>query len=147
MGPSPGPEAPVEARGFTLIELLIAVAIAAILAAVAIPSYADYVRRSRLTEAMDVLSNFATRMEVAYNNNGNYGVNSCAVAAPATGANFSFGCTLASGGQNFTATATGSGAVSGYAYSVDGGGNRSTTAFGGQGGMPKGCWLLRGTEC
>lgn len=137
----------MEARGFTLIELLIAVAIAAILAAVAIPSYADYVRRSRLTEAMDVLSNFATRMEVAYNNNGNYGVGSCAVTPPSAGTSFGFGCTLDASGQNFTASATGSGPVAGYAYSVDGGGNRATTAFGGQGGMPRGCWLLRGTEC
>ena len=43
------------ARGFTLIELLIAVAIVAILASVALPSYADYVRRSRTTDAFNTL--------------------------------------------------------------------------------------------
>lgn len=133
------------ARGFTLIELMIAVAIVAILASVALPSYADYVRRSRTAEAFNTLAEYRTRMEIAYNNNGNYGSGSCAVAAP-TVDHFTIGCTLGASAQSFTASATGSGAMSGFAYGIDDGGNRTTASFKGA-AVSKTCWLQRGDEC
>jgi type IV pilus assembly protein PilE len=43
-------------RGFTLIEIMIAVVIVAILAAIALPSFQDSVRKSRRSEAFAALS-------------------------------------------------------------------------------------------
>ena len=53
-------------RGFTLIEIMIVVAIVAILSAIALPSYSDYVLRSKLPEAFSALSDQRIRLEQYY---------------------------------------------------------------------------------
>lgn len=59
-------------RGFTLIEVMIVVAIVAILTAIALPSYQEYVRRGYRAEARAGLQEAATWMERAATAVGTY---------------------------------------------------------------------------
>jgi type IV pilus assembly protein PilE len=59
-------------RGFTLIELMIVVAVVAILAAVAIPSYQNHIIRTNRADAMSVMQGFAQAMERYYAQNNTY---------------------------------------------------------------------------
>jgi type IV pilus assembly protein PilA len=59
-------------KGFTLIELLIVVAIIGILAAIAIPQFSAYRKKSFDAGATSDLRNFKTQMEAYYADNQAY---------------------------------------------------------------------------
>lgn len=55
----------MKSRGFTLIELMIVVAIIAILAAIALPAYQNYVAKAQVTSALADISPAKTGIETA----------------------------------------------------------------------------------
>jgi type IV pilus assembly protein PilE len=59
-------------RGFTLVELMIAVAVAGLLAAVAIPSYRSQVAKGRRADGKQALLELAQKMERFYTERGTY---------------------------------------------------------------------------
>lgn len=52
-----------KSSGFTLIELMVVVVIVAILAAITVPSYQNYVRRANANQAEQTLLNLAAQLE------------------------------------------------------------------------------------
>ena len=71
-------------KGFTLIELMIVVAIIAILAAIAIPAYQDYLIRSQVSEGASLAAGAKTALAEYKANTGDWpGSNAAAGLAPA----------------------------------------------------------------
>jgi type IV pilus assembly protein PilE len=134
-------------QGFTLIEIMIVVVIVAVLGAIAVPAYSDYVRRAKITEATSALQDMRVKMEQFFQDNRTY-VGACAAGTvaqtPASTQNFSFACS----GQSSTAylvTAQGINSMSEFKYTIDQSGTKATiTGPGNWSGIPNtSCWVLK----
>jgi len=110
---------PTRQAGFTLIELMIVVAVVAILAAVALPSYQEYIKRSNRAEARaEVLraEGWLERFNAENNrytdnaaNSANSGFSAAFTTVPAGGtARYTIAATLTANSYSITATPTGS---------------------------------------
>ncbi|EKE71435.1 pilin [Gallaecimonas xiamenensis] len=103
-------------QGFTLIELMIVVAIVGILAAIALPAYQNYTKKSRFAEVVASTGAIKTQIEVC-TQTGETVLASCATGpliAGATGAQYVNGITVTGSmtAPVITATAANAGGLS-----------------------------------
>jgi type IV pilus assembly protein PilE len=142
--------------GFTLIELMVTVAVIAILAAVAIPSYTNYVVRGKIQEATTNLLDMRVKMEQtfldnrAYNPGGVVAPN-CPIAPSAGLKYFTISCDPLTA-TTYTVKATGVGNdLSGLVMTIDEGNRRKTTNVPAGWGTPASsgnCWVSKKSgEC
>jgi len=139
--------------GVTLIELMVSLVIIAILASIAIPQYSDYVKRSRIPQAVNNLSNLRVKMEQYYQDNRTYPA-SCDTAGGMpmpTSDDFAYTCTVLNANA-FTVQAQGTGSMTGFTYTIDQANAMMTTAIpAAWGSLPNGgktCWVRRkGPTC
>ena len=141
-------------RGFTLIEVMVTVAIVAILAAIALPSYRDYVVRGKLPEAFGGLSDARVKMEQYFQDNRTYPTGCVTSGAGTTDItvqslkNFTLTCAFPDA-NSYTVTATGINDMVGFSYTIDQNNNK-TSGFTGSGdsagwsvASPNNCWVIR----
>ncbi|MGJ7501690.1 type IV pilin protein [Variovorax sp. ZT5P49] len=122
----------LSAAGFTLIEVMITVAIVAILASLALPSYRDYVLRGQLVDGTNGLSAMRADMERFYQDNRSY-LKTGTFVPPCSKTTvvgyFTLSCTTdpAATSTSYTLQAVGSGPTTGFTFFVDQLGVQSTT--------------------
>lgn len=123
-------------RGFTLIEVMVVVGIIAILAAIAYPSYRDYVVRGALVDATNGLSTMRADMERHFQDNRDYRtvgafVTPCQRAVTArTFGEFIVTCSAGPTATTYTLSASGNAGsiVSGFTFTVNELDQRATTS-------------------
>ncbi|MCX7170592.1 MAG: prepilin-type N-terminal cleavage/methylation domain-containing protein [Proteobacteria bacterium] len=134
-------------NGFTLIELMIVVAVVAILGAVAMPAYNEYVVRGKIPDATSNLATKRVQMEQFFQDNRTYvGAPACTADAT-TSQYFNFSCAVQTASA-YTLQAVGKGSMSGFAYTITEANVKATTA------VPAGwttnatCWVTKkGGSC
>lgn len=134
--------------GFTLIEVMITVAIVAILASVALPSYRNYVIRGKIPEATANLSAKRVKMEQYFQDNRKYTDGPGTSGADTTSSKY-FNFSAVADQNTYTLTATGKDSMTGFTYTIDQAGVKKSTVTGVSGWDGNdSCWVTKqGGQC
>jgi len=135
--------------GFTLIELMVTVAIVAILAAVAIPAYGNYVKSGRIPQATNNLASMRAKLEQYFQDNRTY-IGACAagtIAALPAADDFTYSCPTLTA-TSYVVKAVGSGVMADFVYTIDESNNKKTTGLPNAWGTateasPITCWVRK----
>ena len=128
-------------KGFTLIELMIVVAVIGLLASIGYPNYKDYVTRGKIAEATSQLSDGRIKMEQYFQDNRTYNNTLSPATAPAVTSNFSYSLSSLTA-STYMISASGSGAMTGFTYTIDQNNAKQTSATNGWGTSTT-CWVTK----
>lgn len=131
--------------GFTLVELMVTIAIIAILASIALPSYTSYVARSKIAEATSELSQWRNAAERFYQDNRTY-TDVCTNTGPVGAKYFTYSCVSTAETYTLTATGINNQGMEGYVYTVNQNNDRATTKFANE-TVAASCWLTKKGSC
>ena len=133
-------------QGFTLIEVMITVAVVAILAAIALPSYSQYILRARIADAAQGLSDMRLKMEQYFQDRRTYegACETGTVAPPPVSPYFTYSCPVRSS-TAYTVEAAGKAGTSlaAFKFTIDQNNARRTTAVPAGWTTSDSCWVLR----
>jgi type IV pilus assembly protein PilE len=134
--------------GFTLIELMIVVAVVAVLVAIALPNYSDYITRGKIMDATAKLASNRVKFEQFFLDNRTY-VGACAapplgvVASAAPEDDFTISCPTAPDASTYTIQAAGNASkgMAGFTYTINE--QNQKTSSGPNGYSNANCWATR----
>lgn len=126
--------------GFTLIELMMTVAIVGILAAIAVPSYQDYVTRGRIPDATSNLAGMRVQMEQFFQDHQSYLNGPCTI--PTASTYFTYSCVNNVTATTYFITATGTGSMTGFIFTIDQSNSKATTGVPSNWTLNPNCWVV-----
>lgn len=131
--------------GFTLIELMMVVAVVAVLGAIALPSYSDFVLRGKIPDATSNLAAKRVQMEQFFQDSRTYASAPACTSDSTSSKYFTFWCSTAGSVTGYTLQADGTGTMAGFSFTIDQSGSKTTAAVpsGWTQPSPNTCWVTK----